>query len=53
MVIHNFHVKGVSGVPHKAEPELSVDPDGMLTDTISGEGLKRVAGTAKIVQTLV
>jgi hypothetical protein len=44
MVIDNFNVLRTFGGPDKADPELVVDPDGVLPRAIALEGFKPIAG---------
>ncbi len=43
VIIHDFNVGGTSIRPNEANPPLIVDPDTVLTDTISLKDLKPVA----------
>jgi hypothetical protein len=44
MVIADFNGFGVLAGPGEANPELIIDTDGMLTETVSLECLKPIAG---------
>jgi len=43
MVVHNFNVRGTFGRPAKANTELVINPDAVLTLAIPRQSLKSVA----------
>src|SRR5262245_6072583 len=44
VVVRDFNVEGVSASPYEADPPLIVDPDAVLTLSISPQGLEPVSG---------
>jgi hypothetical protein len=51
MVVHYFNIFRASGRPTKANTELIVDPNTVLSSPISLEGLKSAAGRdAQIIE---
>jgi|TARA_B110000037_G_scaffold54703_1_gene67022 hypothetical protein len=44
MVIGDFNIAGVSFMPTKAKPPLTVDTDAVLVPAVSFEGFEMLAG---------
>jgi len=42
MIVSDFYIEGVTAVPNKADPPLIVDPDTVLSGTLSFQFLKPV-----------
>jgi hypothetical protein len=43
MIVNNFDASGVETGPAEADPPLVVDSNGMLSQSIAGEGLKMIS----------
>jgi hypothetical protein len=48
VIIHDFNLRRSFLGPHKANPELVVDPDAVLAGAIARQGFEPVAGRRQI-----